>query len=75
MALIRAFIAVKLPEGLKKELAELEAQFKKNSPPVVKWVDPSNIHITLKFLGEITEDSIDELMLVIEEAIQGIAAF
>ena len=75
MALIRAFIAVELPEGLKKELAELEAQLKKNSPPVVKWVDPKNIHITLKFLGEIAEDSIDEVMLAIEESAQGIQPF
>ena len=75
MALIRAFIAVELPEGLKKELTELEVQLKKNSPPVVRWVDPSSIHITLKFLGEISTDSIDELMMAIEEAVQGIQPF
>ena len=75
MALIRAFIAVELPEGLKKELSELETQLKKNSPPVVKWVDPNSIHITLKFLGEISEDSIEELMLAIEEAAQGTTPF
>ena len=75
MALIRAFIAVELPEELKKELAELEAQLKKNTPPVVKWVDPNSIHITLKFLGEISTDSIDELMRAIEEAARGIQPF
>ena len=75
MALIRAFIAVELPAELKSELAELEAQLKKNSPPVVKWVDPNSIHITLKFLGETSEDSIDELMLAIEEAAQEMRPF
>ena len=75
MALIRAFIAVELPAELKKELSELEGRLKKNSPPVVKWVDPKNIHITLKFLGEISEDNIDELMLAIEESAQGIQPF
>ena len=75
MALIRAFIAVQLPEGLKKELADLETQFKKNSPPVIKWVDPNSIHITLKFLGEISTDSIEELMLAIEESARGIQPF
>ena len=75
MAVIRAFIAIELPEGLKKELAELEAQLKINSPHVVKWVDPNSIHITLKFLGEISADSIDELMLAIEESAQGIQPF
>jgi RNA 2',3'-cyclic 3'-phosphodiesterase len=75
MALIRAFIAVELPEGLKKELAGLEMLLNKNSPPVVKWVDPKSIHVTLKFLGEISEASIDELMLAIEESAQGVPPF
>ena len=75
MALIRAFIAVELPAELKSELAELEGQLIKNSPLVVKWVDPNNIHITLKFLGEISEDSIEDLMLAIEESTQGIQPF
>ena len=75
MALIRAFIAVELSSGLKNELAALETQLKKASPPVVKWVDPNSIHVTLKFLGEISEDSIDELMLAIEEAVQGTMPF
>ncbi|MDD5289055.1 MAG: RNA 2',3'-cyclic phosphodiesterase [Dehalococcoidales bacterium] len=75
MSLIRAFIAVELPVELKKELTELEVQLKKGSPTVVRWVDPNSIHITLKFLGEVSEDSIDELMLAIEEGAQGVSPF
>jgi len=75
MALIRAFIAVELPEGLKTELTGLKSLLKKTSPPVVKWVDPNSIHITLKFFGEISEDSIDELMLALEESAQGVPLF
>ena len=75
MALIRAFIAVELPAELKKELTELEAQLKKNSPPVIKWVDPNSIHITLKFLGETSDAGIDELLLAMEESVQGISPF
>ena len=75
MALIRAFIAVELPEGLKRELAAIEIQLKKASPPVVKWTNPNSIHVTLKFLGEIAEESIDELMPAIEESAYGISPF
>jgi 2'-5' RNA ligase len=75
MLLIRSFIAVELPQELKKELAELEAKLKKNCPPVVKWVDPKSIHITLKFLGAISEDRINKLMLTIEKAAQSIPPF
>ena len=62
-------------EDLKKELNQMEGQLKKASPPVVKWVDPNSIHVTLKFLGEISEDSIEELMLAIEESAQGTLPF
>jgi 2'-5' RNA ligase len=75
MALIRAFIAVELPEELKKELAALEMLLKNNGPPIVKWADPNSIHITLKFLGEIATESAEELMLALEEAAQGVAPF
>ena len=75
MAPIRAFIAVELPEELKKELAALEMLLKNNGPPIVKWVDPNSIHITLKFLGEIATESAEELMLALEEAAQGVAPF
>ena len=53
----------------------LEMLLNKNSPPVVKWVDPKSIHVTLKFLGEISEASIDELMLAIEESAHGVPPF
>ena len=75
MALIRAFIAVELPAELKKELTGLEVQLKKNSPPVIKWVDPNSIHITLKFLGETSDSAIDELLRAMEESVQGISSF
>ena len=75
MSLIRAFIAVELPGELKQELAALETQLKKNSPPVVKWVDPESIHITLKFLGETSDAVIDELLLAMGESVAGVSPF
>ena len=75
MSLIRVFIAIDLPAEVKSELAGLEAQLKKNSPAVVKWVDPNGIHITLKFLGETSDAGIDELLQAIQEAVQGVSPF
>lgn len=75
MSLIRAFIAIELPAELKKELADFEAQLKRSSPPVVRWVDTNSIHVTLKFLGEVSEDSIDEIMLAMDEAAKEITPF
>jgi 2'-5' RNA ligase len=75
MALIRIFIAIELPPELKNELATLEAQLKKNMPPVIKWVDADSIHITLKFLGETSDAIVEDLMLAMEEAVQGVPPF
>jgi 2'-5' RNA ligase len=75
MALIRAFIAVELPKDLKKELAALEMLLKNNGPSVVKWVDPDSIHITLKFLGEISTDKVEKLIQAMDEAVKGTAPF
>lgn len=67
MALIRCFIAIDLPGELKQELADLIAGFKKRTAPFVRWVDPMGIHLTLKFLGEVSEELVDEIRLVMQE--------
>lgn len=51
---MRAFIAVELPEDIRKKIDRLVKQEKKNELPI-KWTRFENLHITLKFLGEIDE--------------------
>jgi len=75
MELIRSFIAIELPDGLKLELARLEARLKSNRQPWVKWVNPEGIHITLKFLGDIAAETTGEITKAMEEAVQGISPF
>jgi 2'-5' RNA ligase len=72
---IRTFIAIELPEPVKRELTDLETLLKKRCPPVVKWVEPASIHLTLKFLGSVDADRIDEIKMAIDEAVQGVAPF
>jgi 2'-5' RNA ligase len=73
--LIRSFIAIELPELVKQELITLESVLKKRSPQVVRWVDPQGIHLTLKFLGDVSPDRIDEINMAIDEATQGLSPF
>jgi len=75
MEQVRSFIAIELPDELKLGLTQLEAQLKMSQQPWMKWVDPYNIHLTLKFLGGIAVDRISEITGVMEEAIQGIPPF
>jgi hypothetical protein len=53
MEQIRSFIAIELPDEVRKVLAHLEAQLKKGRHSGAKWVDPYSIHLTLIFLAAV----------------------
>lgn len=68
---IRAFIAIELPDELKRAITSLQTQLKTSSPPSVKWVDASGIHLTLKFLGNVSFKQIEEITRAMEKAAAG----
>jgi 2'-5' RNA ligase len=55
---LRCFIAVTIPEPLKKAIEEATDVLRKSGADV-KWVAAANIHITLKFLGSTDEEIIE----------------
>jgi 2'-5' RNA ligase len=65
--MIRTFLAVELPEGLKKSVARVQDQVRaetaKSVPSGVRiqWVRPDSMHLTLKFLGEIEEARVESI--------------
>ncbi|MEJ2100868.1 MAG: RNA 2',3'-cyclic phosphodiesterase [Desulfobacterales bacterium] len=48
----RSFIAIDLPKSVRLFLQEIQDNLKSYKLPI-KWVRPQNIHLTLKFLGDI----------------------
>lgn len=75
MEQIRSFIAIELPEEIKRELSRLEERLQSAGYARVKWVDPASMHLTLKFLGNIPTDKIDAITAAIQKATQGITPF
>jgi 2'-5' RNA ligase len=71
---MRTFIAIELPERIKGEIGQLQVALKKTGA-FVSWVKPGNIHVTLKFLGEVPEEKIDEVFSATERAVEGIKGF
>jgi RNA 2',3'-cyclic 3'-phosphodiesterase len=49
---MRTFIAIPLPYSALKELSSLQNKLRKSGADI-RWVKPYNMHITLKFLGNI----------------------
>lgn len=55
MKSIRAFIAIEIDTLAKQKICELIEHLKKSNTDV-KWAKESQIHLTLKFLGNISQD-------------------
>lgn len=57
MAHIRSFIAVELPNDVRERIAEVISEAAKHGG-AIKWVEAHNLHLTLKFLGDVREEVI-----------------
>jgi 2'-5' RNA ligase len=70
----RAFVAVLLDEPAKRAVS---AQIDRLRPLTkgVTWVPPHNLHVTLRFLGDQTEEQLAALVPALEEAASGLATF
>ena len=66
--MIRTFICIEIPVSIKKRLDELEQKLKRMDAQV-SWVKSSNIHLTLKFLGEIPQSKVASICSVVERAV------
>ncbi len=62
--MIRTFIAVDLPDSFIDTIAKIQQELKGN----IKLVDPKQVHITMKFLGDVPEKKIPK----IEDALSGV---
>ncbi|GAB4324015.1 MAG: RNA 2',3'-cyclic phosphodiesterase [Candidatus Zixiibacteriota bacterium] len=58
---MRSFIAVNLPVELKDDIGVIIDRIR-NAGPKARWVPAENLHLTLKFLDEITDDQVDAII-------------
>ncbi len=61
MTAIRAFIAIELPQALQAQLGQIITQLQQRTSRAVRWVSPQNIHLTLKFLGNVSPANLNSL--------------
>lgn len=70
---LRLFIAVPVPEAIKRELVEAQKLLKKAAPSL-RLVAPEGIHLTLKFLGDTPEERTAEINAIIGQAAAAVDA-
>ena len=71
---IRAFIAVKISQEIQDKLAGIQDKLKQ-ADAQVSWVNPNNIHLTLKFLGDIQETQIPAILEAMTASAKTVSPF
>ena len=61
MSLLRAFIAVELPIEIRQAACAATSKLRKEIGELVRWVPLENMHLTLKFLGDVAPSNMDML--------------
>src|SRR3972149_1547418 len=74
MAQIRSFVAILLNDEVRNAVAAEIARLRPLAPRV-GWVAASNLHLTLKFLGELPPEALEQVKDGLTEAVTGATPF
>lgn len=76
MGVIRAFIAIDLSENILRRLDQISGELKQRVPhDAIRWVPARNIHLTLKFLGDVPTADLESLQKVFQSACENTQSF
>ena len=76
MILLRAFIAIELPASIQDAIQKQTALLRQAlDSPLVRWVPAHNVHLTLKFLGDVSPLNIEMLTQMLTREADGYSAF
>jgi 2'-5' RNA ligase len=76
MEQIRAFVAIELPEDLRRELDRIQGSLKGTGvADHVRWVKSGGIHLTMKFLGDVPASTITEIVHAVTQGSEGVKPF
>ncbi len=63
---VRVFVAVGLSPEARQQLIDVVARIRREIPDGIQWADPSGMHLTLKFLGNIPSSNVPPLAECVE---------
>ena len=72
---MRTFIAIELPKNIISSIRKVQENLKnfgfKTFGKKIRWVRPENIHLTLKFSGDIKINDFEKIKIAISDAVDG----
>ncbi|MGB9986925.1 RNA 2',3'-cyclic phosphodiesterase [Salarchaeum japonicum] len=64
---MRLFVSVDLPANLHDAVADVQAEFA--AAGGLSFTDPTQSHVTMKFLGDVSDDEVDAVANALEDAV------
>lgn len=71
---VRSFLAIEVDNDLIPQITDVQKEFKKTNTRI-KYVPQENMHLTLKFFGEIDGEMIEDISLAVEKVIKNYSSF
>ena len=65
MSLLRAFIALEIPAKVQKNIHHATSNLRSEIGSLIRWIPAENVHLTLKFLGDISSTNVQFLTQMI----------
>ena len=75
MSMLRAFVAVEIPSEIQQKVHREMTTLRKGINSLVRWVPPQNMHLTLKFLGDVSPSSVEFLVQMLRNETANIHCF
>jgi len=75
MSLVRTFIAVEIPAEIQQKIYRETANFRQRVDFLVRWVPIENMHLTLKFLGDVSPSSMEFLIQMLRNEAENVPRF
>ena len=66
MSLLRAFIALEIPAKVQKDIYQATSNLRRGTGSLIRWVPAENMHLSLKFLGDISPANVEFLTQMIQ---------
>jgi len=71
---VRSFIAIEIPECIREDLSRLRNRWRQPSQNI-RWIRAQNIHLTLKFLGDVPVAKVDAIVRKLQALCEETDAF
>jgi RNA 2',3'-cyclic 3'-phosphodiesterase len=72
---LRLFVAIAIPDAVREEMVAVQRELKPLALGDVRWTNAEQLHLTMKFLGNVPNGSLEAVKQSLAEACAGAAPF